>query len=529
MKEIRDPCTRKRVLLLSLSALVTLLLLEGLMQVGAFVAWRANLKSIPEVPVGHDVMLCVGDSWTDGMGASDRTRFSYPARLGAMLTERTDRDWTVVNCGQSGQNSRDVLSRLSSQLEAYKPRLVAVLVGQNDFWSAPDELPESAADVDKTAYRFRWRIPRLVAWGLGAIAPSPAIAAPRAMTGPEWQVYETDNSIPYKGQKVFWPQTDEHKALRVAAQAVQQPERAYELWQRVLESGPNDPTARSKLVVLGTRIGRRDDAVRHLDWLRSEWGAHENYHVGRALIDALRMSTLSEETMEVVPPFLDEYPRDGAAWLALADAQFRLDAHADALESVDRAIERLPRSYVFSRKWKILMRGLHRERDAATCLFDGYVATNDHEWVMGRMRRMIQQGFAQEIRTALDSYSCTEAVRARLEQQAAAVTGEFSASEDDAKAPRVLREHLGRIIGAVRNAGAEPVLLTYPMPAPASPFLRAVANERAVRLVDIEPVYLSRVGPDRLDAHKASCGHCNDAGYAVMTDIIWEGVQDLLR
>ena len=285
--------TRKRVALLLCSAFAVVLLLEGLMQVGAFVAWRANLKSIPEVPAGHDVMLCVGDSWTDGMGASDRTRFSYPARLGAMLTERTDRDWTVVNCGQSGQNSRDVLSRLSSQLEEYEPRLVAVLVGQNDFWSAPDELPESAADADKTEYRFRWRIPRLVDWGLGAVAPSPVIAAPRAMTGPEWQVYEADDSIPYTGHKVFWNQTDKHEALRRAAQAVQQPERAYELWQRVLESEPNDPTARMKLVVLATRIGRIDDAARHLDWLRSEWGAHENYHVGRALIRALRMSTLS--------------------------------------------------------------------------------------------------------------------------------------------------------------------------------------------------------------------------------------------
>ena len=151
----------KRWLAFSLFVLAaTAGLIEVLLQAGAYAVYLANRKDIATTQSQSRTMLCVGDSWTHGMGASDAAQHSYPAVLQQLLRERTKQEWSVVNGGQSGQNSRDVLLRLTSQIDAAKPQIVCVLVGRNDQWSTPDEVPNADIEDRFTAYRFRWRLPR---------------------------------------------------------------------------------------------------------------------------------------------------------------------------------------------------------------------------------------------------------------------------------------------------------------------------------------------------------------------------------
>lgn len=88
--------------------------------------------------VSHDIsvtrILCVGDSFTFGMGAPKG--LSYPEQLEKMLRERrADRKFKVYNVGMPGNTSVKLLNRLEGQLDKYRPDFLIVLVGANDNYN----------------------------------------------------------------------------------------------------------------------------------------------------------------------------------------------------------------------------------------------------------------------------------------------------------------------------------------------------------------------------------------------------------
>lgn len=81
-------------------------------------------------------VLCVGDSFTFGMGASAYDQ-SYPAQLERMLnaTPGSDR-WKVLNFGKPGMNSWEVRRFLDEWIRLARPTYVCLLIGDNDSWNA---------------------------------------------------------------------------------------------------------------------------------------------------------------------------------------------------------------------------------------------------------------------------------------------------------------------------------------------------------------------------------------------------------
>jgi lysophospholipase L1-like esterase len=132
---------------------------------------------------GQRTILCTGDSFTYGLGASAPEN-SYPARLQAILRERTgDAGWRVVNCGWPGQDSRDVVQRLAEQLTTYQPALVYVIVGCNDYWTRPELTDASTAAAPDHRFQWRWRTGRLLAVVTSLLRGSRTIPQPAAGVG----------------------------------------------------------------------------------------------------------------------------------------------------------------------------------------------------------------------------------------------------------------------------------------------------------------------------------------------------------
>ncbi len=152
----------RRVRAVVLGVLVALVALEVVLQLGhaALVLTRSDAAA-GAAERGHRV-LCVGDSFTFGIGASSRGA-AYPAALQQALRENGDPAWEVFNEGWPGRNSRELLERLGSQIDRLDAGVVCVLVGTNDRWSHPPRLEPDAefAGVEDGGFQLRWRTLRL--------------------------------------------------------------------------------------------------------------------------------------------------------------------------------------------------------------------------------------------------------------------------------------------------------------------------------------------------------------------------------
>lgn len=156
--------------------LLSLILLEVVLQAGSLVAttWFRR-ETTPGEQDGRRTVLCVGDSFTYGLGASSHEKGAYPAQLQSILDDAERSTWRVVNGGYPGRNSRQLLERLEGQLTTHHPEFVCILVGLNDRWSHPTRWTGDSRRADD-GWRLEWRTLRLwrLLWQPRAIATTTA-------------------------------------------------------------------------------------------------------------------------------------------------------------------------------------------------------------------------------------------------------------------------------------------------------------------------------------------------------------------
>jgi len=95
-------------------------------------------------------VLCLGDSNTYGLYLRDRAQ-AYPQQFEHLWNAQADgHPIEVLNLGYPGTNSSRLRRDLPRMLETFRPAVVIVMVGSNDYWTAavpPGEPPELLARV----------------------------------------------------------------------------------------------------------------------------------------------------------------------------------------------------------------------------------------------------------------------------------------------------------------------------------------------------------------------------------------------
>ncbi len=92
-------------------------------------------------------ILCLGDSFTFGIGASDRDH-AWPAILQAKLRAALPgRSVDVINAGLPGQNSSTLREHLIERLAAVRPQVVVVCCGINNLWNLTDLDPAALSSL----------------------------------------------------------------------------------------------------------------------------------------------------------------------------------------------------------------------------------------------------------------------------------------------------------------------------------------------------------------------------------------------
>jgi lysophospholipase L1-like esterase len=166
-----------------LGVIVGLCLLELTLQIAAVVTWLVYRPAAVRPHANERVILCIGDSYTFGIGAS-ATEHSYPAVLEHLLRQGGD-SWRVVNAGWPGRDSQDAMLMLNHEFTTLHPSLVYIQIGANDKWSRPDRL--APGETDGGGMRFRWRTARLAA--LAANAGQAALARLREEVPKLWRAW----------------------------------------------------------------------------------------------------------------------------------------------------------------------------------------------------------------------------------------------------------------------------------------------------------------------------------------------------
>ena len=506
----------KRILLLLGTLLAVALVLEVILQLGhlAVALSRRSAPTLQRDGSGTSV-LCVGDSHTFGIGASS-AEASYPARLEARLRRDLDPDARVVNAGWPGQNSYELLSTLDDQLAETHPDYVVILIGANDAWSRPRRWTEG----DRTrgsrsgAWRLEWRTGRLIRLASNrlpwrrALLPAPGGEAPAARENGQLALSAD-------------PVGEGWRLLR---------SREYRAALAVAESGMVDGTdqavqlSRIKVRTL-VNLGRRAEAADLTLELGRRYEQQPSAQTAETFLDALDRTGQRLESLELARDLTGTYPELALPWQVIGWRAYEDGHRVTAISAFEACLQR------------------H--------------STDNPRWMAGAMRQLAG---------ALEDDDPPRSVNLLL--QAALLDGEATVSAGllalnlgEADAESLLRHHLDtsdltpeeiavgeqisnllhedlwsisehnlqQIIRKTLLHGATPIVLSYPF-----------CHQETLEIHRTVGVGLGAVWVDLCTGFREQIesgaswetlfiadGHCTDAGYAVLSDLVAEAILGL--
>ena len=126
--------TINRLLVFALGAAAAFLALEaGLTACGRLISRGREGRDMAACGPGTVRILCIGDSFTFGLGAPKGE--DYPAQLERLLKKTfPDKDFRVANRGVCAKNTAMILEDLAGLLDATRPDIVTLMVGDPNFW-----------------------------------------------------------------------------------------------------------------------------------------------------------------------------------------------------------------------------------------------------------------------------------------------------------------------------------------------------------------------------------------------------------
>ncbi|MDD4893908.1 MAG: GDSL-type esterase/lipase family protein [Candidatus Omnitrophica bacterium] len=137
MGKISSPLRLRQKLFLALFSLAAVFfLLEAGLRVAGYIYYSHRVKNRASHIKNENTIriLCVGDSFTFGVGASDG--YSYPQQLEKLLNKNdSGHKFIVYNQGIPGENSSQMLNKLPKYLEKYMPHIVIIMAGADNKWN----------------------------------------------------------------------------------------------------------------------------------------------------------------------------------------------------------------------------------------------------------------------------------------------------------------------------------------------------------------------------------------------------------
>ena len=513
---------RGRWLLALMGCALALVLVEGVLQAGAFVMWLSHRKPVqpalsaaplnPQASAVHSrSVLCIGDSYTFGTGASSTEEMSYPAQLERVLNQDSTEDppWQVSNRGWPGRNSAETRQRLPGYLAQDQPALVCILIGTNNRWNhfgVDRSVQDSQSPVQATAseaWEWKVRSVQLVALIGDALDQREAGQDDSQKEEPSRKRQRLGGFALSSAPELLLRARKAGGTLAKLVSSLQMVQREQvsaanaqidRLMPTVLEGDSLDEHALLVLALVRTR--RREEALQIGEAALEKLGGTTELHgflieplyrMGR-VDEAERQARLAIDKEERMEGWLYRSIADLHAWTKSWPEAALAAGQAQLLDQQSRATER-----IFRR-----VGALDPERERT--LWAELEAQAESPSAVKEIREVYR------------------AVRAEEQSEQALIDQ--------------LRGDLEEMVRCCRESGVRVLLLNYPKLKQPRYILESIAA--ADRLegadkIDLAPEFRKVLRKDNHDHYFIPDGHCTDAGYEIMARAVAERLRGMVR
>lgn len=503
----------------------------------AFAGVVHALRHTPAQPVGTAQVVCLGDSYTYGIGASTPAT-SYPAQLQALLRARGHDGIVVGNGGAPGQDSAFLLRRLPTLLGP-DTRVVCLLMACNDTWSRPARVPDDALPLpDDGGFAWRWRTGRLLAIATRFAAnswlpPVQAAAKPpaaHAAAGLDLllavSVLGADDPPP---EIVPPPPPPLRQRLAEVDRLLAADDRAAALaLARELAADTASPFALEKLATAAHRLGDAAASAEGLDRLRALAGDGDAAAT-ECLLVALTVTNRHPEALALAQRRVAAAPRSLFAWKALQESAYVVGDWTESARAAATALRLGGRLHPPSTA--IVLRNQARALAARQPELAASVVTAAH-LLDGDLAATRSATAALRADVAWPAYEAAIAQvadpRARADVAAALRACWRDDGGEAAWAP-VLHAHMLAIGRHCADRGIRVVVAGYPFAhAGLERVQRDVAQALGAPFVPLAPRFARELATRTREQLFVRDGHCSDAGYALVAGELADAVAPLL-
>ena len=163
---------KERFLVAIIGILAVLLVIETGLRITGYIHYKStHLERVPPKGKNEYVILCLGDSYTYGMGA--RREGPYPKQLEELMGEEVrGARIRVTNKGVGGFNTAQILDVLDDHIEQASTNIVVLLAGRTNEWNfwGFKKIPKGNRAISKihnVLYRIRlYKLVKLMASNL---------------------------------------------------------------------------------------------------------------------------------------------------------------------------------------------------------------------------------------------------------------------------------------------------------------------------------------------------------------------------
>ena len=503
-----SPRAARRLRAAAAGVVLALVTFELALQVGAFALFHTARRDGSTAADGREVVLCVGDSFTFGLGSSD-PEHAYPATMQRVLDAGEAARFRVVNGGRPGRSSADVLRRLPSQLAEHRPSHVVVLAGYNDRFQRPDPVERSSLDAEaEEAFPIRVRTIELLQRLASAIRGDGPGAPP-----PESDLHGAWLATGGQGLRVRFSADGSCVVAGI--------ETTFTVDGDVVTLGADEPRVELRFARSGTNLLLRGPSLPggSVEFAPETGSADTGLAlVGRRLIEAnADQPPMSLADVLAACEEFAEHPEESTLWWRTTAAAGTGVGRDAVLTAVERALAALPRTD----PWRA---GLWRIRALL-------IQPSDPDGALGAvLAAALVDGHDETVTAYLDAHGGAD-VRATFERGVARIPADerdaerlermFTRASGSAdRVASVLAGHLVDMASICAEAGAQLVVATYPTREPVvDRGIREGAERASATLADVAAAFDRAMATPGADLFVRD-GHCNDEGYALVAETI---------